>query len=163
MNRLNIIECLDSEDLVLENRASLGLNPRDAALLGQGALKAIQEGFYTLEDGTRVDWGEAVKGCRSLARSFPPDAPLAAISTCDLPAATRVQVVNQTTLVAAQRMHRSGRRPLALNFANGIHPGGRFLTSARHQEEVPCRSWARKTTPVGDTMYAAPKGGLHPG
>ena len=162
MNQLNIIECLDSEDLVLENRASLGLNPRDAALLGQGALKAIQEGFYTLEDGTRVDWGEAVKGCRSLARSFPPDAPLAAISTCDLPAATRVQVVNQTTLVAAQRMHHPGRRLLALNFANGLQPGGGFLTGARAQEEVLCRSSALYTTLDGDKMYSAHKGRPHP-
>jgi hypothetical protein len=41
--------------------------------------------------------------------------------------ATRVQVTNETTLGASRRLIECGLRPLALNFANGIHPGGGFL------------------------------------
>ena len=44
-------------------------------------------------------------------------------------------------------------RPLALNFANGIEPGGGFLRGARAQEEVLCRSSALYQTLVGDPMY----------
>ena len=44
-------------------------------------------------------------------------------------------------------------RPLALNFAYGIHPGGGFLHGARAQEEVLCRSSALYQTLVGDPMY----------
>ena len=42
-------------------------------------------------------------------------------------AETRVQVTNETTLGASRRLVVRGLRPLALNFANGIHPGGGFL------------------------------------
>jgi uncharacterized protein (TIGR02452 family) len=44
---------------------------------------------------------------------------------------------------------------VALNFANGVHPGGGFLGGARAQEEVLCRSSALYETLVGDPMYEA--------
>jgi uncharacterized protein (TIGR02452 family) len=66
---------------------------------------------------------------------------------------TRVQVANETTFAAAQRLTDSGLRPLALNFANGVQPGGGFLNGARAQEEVLCRSSALYLTLLGDPMY----------
>jgi uncharacterized protein (TIGR02452 family) len=68
---------------------------------------------------------------------------------------TRLQVSNETTLGAAFRLVEGGLRPLALNFANGIQPGGGFLGGARAQEEVLCRSSALYQTLVGDAMYEA--------
>jgi uncharacterized protein (TIGR02452 family) len=45
-------------------------------------------------------------------------------------------------------------RPLALNFANAIQPGGGFLEGALAQEETLCRSSALYSTLVNDPMYA---------
>lgn len=56
---------------------------------------------------------------------------------------------------ASRRLMESSHRPLALNFANGIHPGGGFLAGARAQKEVLCRSTALYRTLVGDAMYDA--------
>lgn len=50
-------------------------------------------------------------------------------------------------------MVKRGLRPLALNFANGVRPGGGFLGGARAQEEVLCRSSALYETLVDDRMY----------
>lgn len=68
-----------------------------------------------------------------------------------------MQVANETTLIASRRLINEGKRPLALNFANGIHPGGEFLDGARAQEECLCRSSALYQTLVGDPMYRAHK------
>lgn len=67
-------------------------------------------------------------------------------------AETGVEVRNETTLDAGRRLLDEGLRPLALNFANGLHPGGGFR-GARAQEEVLCRSSALFATLEGDLMY----------
>ena len=64
-----------------------------------------------------------------------------------------MQVTNETTLMASRRLVEEGAKPLALNFANGVQPGGGFLYGARAQEEVLCRSRALFSTLVDDPMY----------
>lgn len=58
-------------------------------------------------------------------------------------------------MAASRRLVENASKPLALNFANGIHPGGGFLGGARAQEEVLCRSSALYHTLVDDEMYTA--------
>jgi uncharacterized protein (TIGR02452 family) len=100
-----------------------------------------------------VDWRGAVQKAVAAKRTLPPDAPLPGPLPPVSPA-TRIQVANETTLAAARRLSESGRRVLALNFANGIEPGGGFLQGNRGQESVLCRSSALYATLQGDAMYA---------
>ena len=153
MKLINCVECLDSEQLAYENRATLCLGSPLAAELGRSAIKAVRNGYYLLNDGTRTDWSDAVAACKASVLSLPATAKLPAPSFGQLSQLTRVRVANQTTLVAARLLHQTGRRPLALNFANGIQPGGGFLIGARAQEEVLCRSSALHATLENDPMY----------
>jgi uncharacterized protein (TIGR02452 family) len=70
--------------------------------------------------------------------SYPPNAMVP--NTQQGPHHTRVEVANETTLAAMQRMCTAGHHPVALNFASATHPGGGFLHGARAQEEYLARS-----------------------
>lgn len=152
MKSLRILPCQDSDELARFRRQELDIPREFAAALGRSAVDAAREGFYVNPQGRRVDWGRAVQAACAAKVSIPPGAALP-IST-GLPfAETRVQVTNETTLGAARRLVSDGFRPLALNYANGVVPGGGFLGGARAQEEVLCRSSALFLTLVDDPMY----------
>lgn len=154
MGRLRFLPCIDSEAMADDRRRELDL-PRDvAAKLGQSAVAAARAGRYVAHDGSAVDWRDAVHRARAARRSIAPDDPLPAHAAGHC-AETRVRVVNETTLAASKRLADRGDRPLALNFANGVKPGGGFLSGARAQEEGLCRSSALYVTLEGDPMYAA--------
>jgi uncharacterized protein (TIGR02452 family) len=123
-----------------------------AAALARSAVNGAHEGRYATEAGQDVDWRDAVQAACAAKVSIGPDAPLPSRAHVPFPD-TRVQVTNETTLGASRRLVDRGLRPLALNFANGIHPGGGFLHGARAQEEVLCRSSALYQTLVNDPMY----------
>src|SRR5208283_1021504 len=97
--------------------------------------------FYVTKAGHEVQWREAVEVACDDKLSIPPGATLPSNKQIEFDE-TRVQVTNETTLGAAHRLVERGLQPLALNFANGVHPGGGFLDGARAQEEVLCRSSA---------------------
>lgn len=149
---LRILACLDSEEMAEARRRELGISRDIAERLGQSAVDFADKGFYRTSTNETVDWCALVHTARSARVSIPPDAALPVRASTPFPE-TRVQVANETTLGAARRLSEAGRKPLALNFANGVHPGGGFLHGAKAQEEVLCRSSALYKTLVGDHMY----------
>ena len=152
MSKLHILPCMDSEQMASSRRRELDI-PRDvAAALGQSAVEAARKGFYIARDGQEVVWRDAVQAACAARVSIPPDVALPGGERTAF-TETRVQVTNETTLGASLRFIERGLRPLALNFANGVHPGGGFLRGARAQEETLCRSSALYLTLVGDPMY----------
>ena len=151
---LKILSCLDSDEMAAARRRELNISRGMAAELGKSAVTAAEKGYYEYKGGKRVDWSRHVQAACSGKVSIPPDAQLPAPGSRIFPA-TRVQVTNETTLGAARRFVDAGLKPVALNLANGINPGGGFLNGARAQEEVLCRSSALYQTLVGDPMYEA--------
>src|SRR5215475_13133630 len=151
---LRVLPFLDSAEMAAARRRELDI-PRDvAAALGRSAVEVGVTGYYFTRAGEKVDLAHLVSTACSAKRSIPPDAPLPNHDRSPFPE-TRLQVTNETTLGASLRLVDSGLRPLALNFANGIHPGGGFLNGAKAQEEVLCRSSALYQTLVNDLMYEA--------
>lgn len=149
---LRVLGSLDSDDMAASRCAELGLPRERAAALGVSAVEAAETGRYDAGDGRVVDWSGEVAAALAAKVSIPPSAALPE-SGVGVVAETRVQVTNETTLGAARRLVEGGGRPLALNFANGVYPGGGFLGGARAQEEVLCRSSALYPTLAGDDMY----------
>jgi uncharacterized protein (TIGR02452 family) len=149
---LQILPCVDSAELAARWQRELNIDRDRAAELGRSAYNAGVDGSYTTSGGRRVDWLQQVQAAKSSRVSIPPTDPLPNINDPQF-AVTTVQVANETTLAAGRRLVDGGKRPLALNFANGIHPGGGFFTGARAQEEVLCRSSALFSTLYGDPMY----------
>jgi uncharacterized protein (TIGR02452 family) len=149
---LTILRCLDSAAMAETCRQELDIPRNVAAELGWSAVEAATNGCYLYEGSRKIDWSRYVQAACSAKVSIPPDAPLPANGQITFPE-TRVQVTNETTLGASLRLVEKGLRPFALNFANGILPGGGFLSGARAQEEVLCRSSALYQTLVNDRLY----------
>ena len=154
MGKINCLPCLDSASMAATRRRDLDI-PRDAAAaLGLSAVEIC--GGKSTSDRESISLWEQVQAALAARISIPPLA--------DLPdgkrirvTETNVRVMNETTLGASKQLVERGLRPLALNFANGIHPGGGFLHGARAQEETLCRSSALYLTLLGDPMYVEHK------
>ncbi|PAY16354.1 TIGR02452 family protein [Rhodopirellula sp. SM50] len=149
---LHLLPCLDSDEMADARRRELDISRDFARDLGRSAVEISESGFYQNSKGQRVNIQKMVEDAIADKVSIAPEYPLPATRPATV-AETTVQVTNETTLMAAEQLTVSGHEPLALNFANGVNPGGGFLHGARAQEEGLCRSSALFLTLVGDPMY----------
>ena len=149
---LTFLPTRDTARMAAARQAELDLPAKLAAALGRSAMEAATRGHYRFGRDTRVDWSHYVKAALRGKKSIPPDGKLLKPRPKEF-TETRVLVTNETTLGVARRLVESGVEPLALNFANGVQPGGGFLSGARAQEETLCRSSALFQTLVNDRMY----------
>jgi len=152
MNQLTVLPCLDNDEMADSRRRELQIPRQVAEALGRSAVEAAIQGRYQAGNGLWVVWEDAVRNAINAKLSIPPELSLPR-GVGSLFPGTIIQISNETTLGAGKRLVERGFRPLALNFANGVQPGGGFLAGARAQEEVLCRSSALYQTIRDDPMY----------
>lgn len=112
---------------------------RDLAVqFGREAVHIIEAGQYRVPFGRMVNIAHLLESSVQATKTYPPDLPIPETSIGENQ--TVVEVQNETTLAAAQRLLKSGHNPVTLNFASATHPGGGFLSGAIAQEEYLPRS-----------------------
>ena len=132
-SQLVVLPCSDSDEMTETRKQELDL-PRDiAAALGRSTIAAARKGYYLDSADDQVDWQSLVDFACFAKISIPPDDLLPKPEHARFDE-TRVQVTNETTLLASLRLVESGLNPLALNFANGVNPGGSFCPAPERRK-----------------------------
>ncbi|MBI2374730.1 MAG: TIGR02452 family protein [Deltaproteobacteria bacterium] len=141
----------DTPELAEHNRRKLDISRSDAVRIAAENVRICADGQYRAPSGSIVDLRPCVEEARTRKLSIPAETGLPSSTAQGWD--TLVEVANETTDRAAQRLQLSCTKVLALNFANGTTPGGGFLVGARAQEESLCRMSALYATLDGDAMY----------
>lgn len=127
------------------------LDQARAREVGHETLAILRRGAYLHPSGGTVEIADAVGRAREGTVTYPPDR-AAALPRADA-FSPSIEVRNETTLEAVRRLVLEGRRPVALNFASAVNPGGGWLHGARAQEESLVRSSALHACLEGNPMY----------
>lgn len=116
----------------------MGLMARKpAAALAQDTLRIVAHGTYEAGGHVHSIAGPLASAIEDTIE-YPPHTRIAIPPSAGR--MTRIEVVNEASLSAAERLVREGHAPCVLNFASARNPGGGFLNGARAQEESLARS-----------------------
>lgn len=132
---------------------SRGPSRSECARQGREILGLLDQGSYTTPSGRTVEIGEAVRRAVASTVEYRPGDAVPTKAPGGGRFATRISVVNGTSLASARAMADRGVSPLVLNFASAKNPGGGFLNGARAQEESLARSSALYACLEGRAMY----------
>lgn len=145
-----VLPTQDSQQRANYCRAILDIDREKARWAGQSAVEIIHRGGY-VHNGIWIDLSAAITKEKQNKQSLPPAAALPLPTKYEYQ--TTVQIVNESSLMAARRFSNRGVVPLVLNFANGVSPGGGFLHGSRAQEETLCFASTLYASLVGDPFY----------
>lgn len=136
------------------------INRQSRAALGKEAVEIVERGWYSLENGERVDINSSVSRCLAATKLYTPEQlaelvgrgagrPKSGLSH------TRFSVTNETTLSAACRLvvNEGHSKVLCLNFASAKNPGGGFLSGSQAQEESLARATGLYASLLTQNVY----------
>jgi uncharacterized protein (TIGR02452 family) len=105
------------------------------------AVRICKDGSYPAPSGRIVHFAAEIERARAGTVMYSPESP-PPIRSQRTPVRTRIEVRNETTFEALQRLADGVSHVACLNFASAKHPGGGFLSGAQAQEEALARSSA---------------------
>jgi len=140
-------------DRLLEIQRMLDIPRHKAVALGQEAVQISQVGKYVTASNNCIDISSQMDHALSHTVDIRPDTEISLSQQSPFFSDCTITVANETTLEGALRLGAQEHPVLALNFANGVHPGGGFLNGARAQEEYLCRSSGLYETLLISGMY----------
>lgn len=128
------------------------ITQHEALLQAKEVAALARDGAYTSASGRRVPIREAIVDATARTAAWPPEREPSRPGPGGHE--TRIRVVRATTLEAARTLASSNQKPVALNFANAVNPGGGFLVGALAQEESLCRASGLYFCLVHQPLYA---------
>lgn len=121
--------------------------------IAKETIEICKNGSYTSLSGNKVDISVDLDMAKQFSVYYTEGVP-ANVTEVDEPITPVIEVTNETTTQAAQRLAGLGKQKIvALNFASARNQGGGFLSGALAQEEDLCRKSGLYTCLKGKPLF----------